>query len=296
MIWKPDLTLDNNIDEEFNQFLPNTPVTICSDGSATYAAYSIFRSSCHIKIKLFPYDYQTCKLRFSSWVHNMFELDVYPNLRSLDQEEQFDDNGVWELISVDVSREVEEYKSGFNPFVYAVFSFHLMRHHEFQLLFILIPYFFCSVLISLMFFIPVESGEKLSYGITAVLGMIVFQEIIAFSLPPVGNEPSIVGKYFTSVICIGIISVFVEILVNNIYMQGNIYKACVYVFKYRKANTNEPGGKHEAVENLPEQDTAEAAIKHTTALQDYCAVFDFYFGIGGLILNFIFMTWFIIAI
>ncbi|XP_033112743.1 neuronal acetylcholine receptor subunit alpha-10-like [Anneissia japonica] len=226
----------------------------------------------------------------------MLELDIYPRLRSLDQEERFDGNGVWELIDVEGSREVEEYKSDSSPYVYAVFSINHMRHHEFQLLFILIPYFFCSFLICLMFFVPFESGEKLSYGITAVLGMIVFQEIIAFSLPPVGNESSIVGKYFTSVICIGIISVFVEIMVNNIYEQGNVYKACVYVLNYRKGEKNKEDSNHETGHAHQQRDDTNAATKHKKALQHYCAIFYFVFGILCLILIFIFMIWFYVVI
>ncbi|XP_033112605.1 neuronal acetylcholine receptor subunit alpha-7-like isoform X2 [Anneissia japonica] len=297
-IWIPDITLDNNLDEEYNQFLPNTPVQVCSDGSVIYATYAIFRSSCHINIKLFPYDNQTCKLRFSSWIHNIDELDMYPQARSEEQEVQFQPNGIWELINVNANREVDKYKPDSNPFVYAVFAIELKRHFEFQLLFILIPYFFCSFLICLMFFVPFESGEKLSYGITAVLGMIVFQQIIAFSLPPVGNESSIAGKYFTSVICIGIISVFVEIMVNNVYTQGNVYKACVYVFKYRKGEKKDRSGEenksdsnHETVHANQQRDDT----KHIKALQHYCAIFDFFFGILCLILIFIFMIWFLIV-
>ncbi|XP_033112659.1 neuronal acetylcholine receptor subunit alpha-7-like [Anneissia japonica] len=301
-IWKPDLTLDNNIDEEYNQFLPNTPVEVCSDGNAKYAAYSIFRSSCHINIELYPYDNQTCRLRFSSWVHNMLELDVHPKLRSLDQAEQFDDNGIWELIGVDGNREVEKYKTGANSFVYAVFTFYLMRRHEFQLLFVLIPYFFCSFLICLMFFIPMESGEKLSYGITAVLGMIVFQEIIAFSLPPVGNESTIVGKYFTTVICLGIISVFIEILVNNVYMQGNVYKASMYLLKWCRSksafNSKAENDNHCTAQTEESQNSmaTTADEKHTLNLQHYCAIFDFYFGILYFALLLILMFWFFIVI
>ncbi|XP_033112722.1 neuronal acetylcholine receptor subunit alpha-10-like isoform X2 [Anneissia japonica] len=301
-IWKPDLTLYNNIDEEYNQFPPNAPVVVCSNGSAVYSTYAIFRSSCHIHIQLFPYDNQTCTLRFASWIYDVYELDVRPELRTADQNDQFDDHGVWYLLGVDGKREVVQYKTTFNPYVHTVFYIHLSRRHEFQLLFILIPYFFCSFLICLMFFVPFESGEKISYGITAVLGMIVFQEIIAFSLPPVGNESSFVGKYFTSVFCIGIISVFVEITVYNIYMQGNVYTACMFVLNWYRTQTrvasNGPINIYEMGETEEPQieqgntTTASSATEHIIKLRRNCAIFDFCFGVLCLTLLLILMMWF----
>ncbi|XP_033112742.1 neuronal acetylcholine receptor subunit alpha-9-like [Anneissia japonica] len=211
-IWKPDITLYNNRDENYKHFLPEATVHVCFDGSATYSAYSIFRSSCNMNIKYYPSDDQTCNLRLSSWNHNEFELDINPQLRVLDQNELFNDNGVWKLEGVDAWREIEGYKSFSNPYVYAVFSIHLKRRHEFHCRFILIPYYFCSFLISFMFFIPFESGEKLSFGITSVLAMTVFQQFVAFSLPPVGNQSPVVGRYFNAVIGIGVVALFVEIV------------------------------------------------------------------------------------
>ncbi|XP_033112629.1 neuronal acetylcholine receptor subunit alpha-9-like, partial [Anneissia japonica] len=221
-------------DEDYSHFLPDAPVHVCSDGSSTYAAYSIFKSSCNIHIELYPYDNQTCNLRFGSWNHDIFELDVNPQLRVLDQKEFFNYNGVWNLEDVDAWREIEEYNTESNPYVYAVFSVHLKRRHEFQWRFIFIPYYFCSYLTCLVFFIPVESGEKLTYGITSVLAMIIFQQIIALSLPPVGNESSVFGKYFNAVIGVGSISMFLEILICNIYRRGSVYKVCLKLTNYMR--------------------------------------------------------------
>ncbi|XP_033112678.1 neuronal acetylcholine receptor subunit alpha-6-like isoform X2 [Anneissia japonica] len=191
-----------------------------------YSTYSVFQSSCHVNIKLYPYDNQTCMLRFGSWNYDVYELDVYPQLRELDQKDHFYDNGVWTLQGVDAWREVEEYKTDSNPFAYAVFSIQLKRRHEFYYTFILVPYHFCAFLITLMFFIPFENGEKLSYGVTVLLGSIVFQQIIALSLPPVGKESSVIGMYCNAVIGIGVISVAFEILLRLPTHKGFTTVAC----------------------------------------------------------------------
>ncbi|XP_033112698.1 neuronal acetylcholine receptor subunit alpha-9-II-like isoform X2 [Anneissia japonica] len=285
-IWKPDITLYNNRDEEFRYFLPDAPVHVCSDGSATYSAYSIFQSSCNIHIKLYPYDNQTCNLIFGSWNHDVFELDINPQRRELDQKNLFNDNGVWELENITASREIEKYNTESNPYVYAIFSVHLKRRHEFQWRFILIPYYMCSFLICFVFFIPVESGEKLSFGITSVLALVIFQQIIAFSLPPVGNEASVFGTYFNAVIGVGMVSMFLEIMICNIYKQGSVYKVCLKPTKYilnkisalwkcirqTKANeTRSPEGgtgveKEEDSEQIQDQDQQEKQTPATAAM------------------------------
>ncbi|XP_033112628.1 neuronal acetylcholine receptor subunit alpha-9-like [Anneissia japonica] len=287
----------DSVDEQYNQFLPNAPMEVCSDGAANFSTYSIFRSSCHISIVLFPFDNQTCTLRFCSWIYDAFHLDINPHILSRDQDKLFEDHGVWSLLRIETWREVMEYDSNIHPFVYAVISISLTRRYRFYLLFILIPYFLCSFNIFLMFFIPVESGEKLSYGITAVLGLIVFQQILAFSLPPVGNESSIVGKSVTAVIGMGIISVFVEILVYNIYLEGNVYKACVYILKWYRTKTEDtPTETRKNYKSGKTQETKEEhehylefADRNSCKLKTYCAVFEFCFGILGLVSLFILM-------
>ncbi|XP_033112744.1 neuronal acetylcholine receptor subunit alpha-10-like isoform X2 [Anneissia japonica] len=294
-IWIPDLTLENNVDEEYNQFQPNTPVEVCSDGRVNYSTYTIFRSSCHISIALFPFDNQTCTLRFSSWIYDIFHLDINPHILTSDQGYLFEDYGVWRLLSIEKRRKVNEYKENIHPFVYAVFTIYIRRRYRFYFLFILIPYSFCSVLICLMFFIPFESGEKLSYGITAVLGLIVFQEIIAMSLPPVGNESSVIGKFFTSVIGIGIMSLIVEIIVYNIYMQGNAYKACVYIMNCcrtkKEVPLKETRSKRHSEHTQEHQEYTEVAAK-----TNYCEIFEFCSGILCLVSLIILMLWLLVVI
>ncbi len=59
------------------------------------------------------------------------------------------------------------------------------------------PYFIHNSLISattlLSFFLPAESGEKISLGITVLLSLTVFLLLVAELLPPSGAVP-IVGK------------------------------------------------------------------------------------------------------
>ena len=52
--------------------------TVQSDGTVTWFAPAIFTSSCRIQVRYFPFDTQTCTLRYSSWAYNGLEVDMLP--------------------------------------------------------------------------------------------------------------------------------------------------------------------------------------------------------------------------
>ena len=53
---------------------------------------------------------------------------------------------------------------------------------------------FISVLSLLVFYLPAECGEKLTLSITNLLALVVFQQLIAESMPPSGEDPPLIGK------------------------------------------------------------------------------------------------------
>jgi len=47
-----------------------------SDGTVLWIPPALFRSSCSIDITQFPFDVQTCLLKFGSWTYDGFKLDI----------------------------------------------------------------------------------------------------------------------------------------------------------------------------------------------------------------------------
>jgi len=47
-----------------------------SDGTVLWIPPALFRSSCSIDITQFPFDVQTCQLKFGSWTYDGFNLDI----------------------------------------------------------------------------------------------------------------------------------------------------------------------------------------------------------------------------
>ena len=47
-----------------------------SDGTVLWIPPALFRSSCSIDITQFPFDVQTCRLKFGSWTYDGLKLDI----------------------------------------------------------------------------------------------------------------------------------------------------------------------------------------------------------------------------
>lgn len=53
-------------------------VTVSSDGSTKWFTVAVLTSICPMDVKLFPFDEQTCTLKFGSWTQNQLKLDIVP--------------------------------------------------------------------------------------------------------------------------------------------------------------------------------------------------------------------------
>ena len=141
----------------------------------------------------FPFDQQSCTLRFGSWNYDSSHLDLdilTEKDQAFDIHSQYHENGEWHLASAEAYREVNEYSSPATngtktiswPELY--FSLKLERKYNFYLCTLLIPYFIISALSSLVFLLQPESGEKMGLAITTLLSLVVFNEYVMNIVPP----------------------------------------------------------------------------------------------------------------
>jgi len=49
---------------------------ITHDGGVVWMPPAIFRSTCPIDIRYFPFDVQICKMKFGSWTYDGYKLDI----------------------------------------------------------------------------------------------------------------------------------------------------------------------------------------------------------------------------
>ncbi|KAG7308228.1 D-arabinose 1-dehydrogenase (NAD(P)(+)), partial [Plutella xylostella] len=74
-IWRPDIVLYNNADGNFEVTLA-TKATIYHQGLVEWKPPAIYKSSCEIDVEYFPFDEQTCVLKFGSWTYDGFKVNA----------------------------------------------------------------------------------------------------------------------------------------------------------------------------------------------------------------------------
>ena len=87
--------------------------------------------------------------------------------------------------------------STFREVLYTVL---LKRRPLFHIFSFILPCGLLSMLNLLAFLLPTESGEKVSLGITNLLALVLFQQLIADSLPPSSSDMPIISKSLSYII------------------------------------------------------------------------------------------------
>lgn len=84
-----------------------------------------------------------------------------------------------------------------DPYPDITFTLHLKRRASFYIFNLLIPCMMISFLAPLGFYLPADSGEKVSLGVTVLLALTVFQLLVAESMPPSESVP-LIGEWRSS--------------------------------------------------------------------------------------------------
>lgn len=104
-VWTPDIVLFNNADGNYEaSYKPN--VLAYADvqegpGSANilWIPPAIYKSSCTIDVKYFPFDEQQCEMRFGSWTFDAQQVRLKHEKPMVNLEDYLP-SGTWDIIEV----------------------------------------------------------------------------------------------------------------------------------------------------------------------------------------------------
>ncbi|XP_030649670.1 neuronal acetylcholine receptor subunit alpha-10 [Chanos chanos] len=216
-VWRPDIVLYNNADDQFSSSM-ETNVVIRHDGQITWDQPAIAKSSCKVDVSFFPFDAQECPLTFGSWTHNGNQMDLLNALDSADLAD-FVENVEWDLLGMPAKKNVILYGCCSDPYPDITYTLKLKRRASFYIFNLLIPCMMISFLAPLSFYLPADSGEKVSLGVTVLLALTVFQLLVAESMPPSENVP-LIGKYYIATMTMITASTALTIFIMNIHHCG----------------------------------------------------------------------------
>ncbi|XP_072398581.1 acetylcholine receptor subunit alpha-like [Diabrotica undecimpunctata] len=226
-IWRPDIVLYNNADGNFEVTLA-TKATIYHQGLVEWKPPAIYKSSCEIDVEYFPFDEQTCVLKFGSWTYDGFMVD----LRHMDEKvgsntvdvgvdlSEFYMSVEWDILEVPAVRNEKFYTCCDEPYLDITFNITMRRKTLFYTVNIIIPCMGISFLTVLTFYLPSDSGEKVTLSISILISLHVFFLLVVEIIPPTSLVVPLLGKYLIFAMILVSISICVTVVVLNVHFRS----------------------------------------------------------------------------
>ncbi|XP_057331701.1 acetylcholine receptor subunit alpha-like 1 [Microplitis mediator] len=228
-IWLPDIVLYNNADGNYEVTIM-TKAILHYTGKVKWKPPAIYKSFCEINVEYFPFDEQTCFMKFGSWTYDGYTVD----LRHLSQTEDSNEIDVgidladyyisveWDILKVLAKRNEKFYSCCEEPYPDIIFYITLRRKTLFYTVNLIIPCVGISFLSVLVFYLPSDSGEKVSLSISILLSLTVFFLLLAEIIPPTSITVPLLGKYLLFTMVLVTLSVVVTIAVLNVNFRSPV--------------------------------------------------------------------------
>ncbi|XP_074647547.1 neuronal acetylcholine receptor subunit alpha-9-like [Tubulanus polymorphus] len=217
-LWLPDLYNTNSVTGKMDQSKGSPHrLQVSNDGTVRWWPVDLFEVSCQLDMKFFPFDVQTCEFEFESWSYS------YDQLRFISPSDKVSllnlkPSGEWRVTGTKAKAAIKYYSASFK-WSEMVFTLKIARKSAYYVTNIILPLVAMSFLVLMVFYLPAESGEKISLGITVLLAFSVFQLLMADLMPKTSNVTPILVIYVTLLMAMAIISTIVSVLVLNVHHQ-----------------------------------------------------------------------------
>ncbi|KAG7523959.1 acetylcholine receptor subunit delta [Solea senegalensis] len=232
MVWLPEIVLENNNDAQF-QVAYYSNVLVGNTGLCYWLPPAIFRSSCSINVNYFPFDWQNCTLKFTSLTYNAKEIRML--LKEEEEEDKtskwtvewiiidpasFTENGEWEIIHRPAKRNTYKHiPMESNKHQDITFYLVIKRKPLFYIVNIIIPCVLISFLASLVYYLPADSGEKMTLSISVLLAQSVFLLLISQRLPETSLSVPLIVKYLMFIMVLVTVVVLNCVVVLNLHFR-----------------------------------------------------------------------------
>ncbi|KAJ8319189.1 hypothetical protein KUTeg_004280 [Tegillarca granosa] len=219
-IWQPDIKLYNYADERLEE-KRQAFVVVSYDGTIEWLPQAIFKSSCAIDIRHFPFDVQKCKMKFGSWTYDGSKIDlnfIYGN-ENFDLSEYVKSNE-WDIVRSKAVRNIIIYTCCPEPYVDLTFELEIRRKPAFYNYILILPCILLSSLTLVLFWLPPESPAKMQLGMNIFVAFFVLLLLLAESTPPAASSIPLIGAYYCLNMILITLSTFLSVVVVNLYFRG----------------------------------------------------------------------------
>ena len=175
-------------------FFKRFRVSVTNDGVVNWVPGGKFITSCQLDITYYPFDDQECHIDLVDWAYHGLQVKLVNGSSSIGLD-AFTESGEWEITRTVAQSSDQYYESDPGvPFPRVRFTIYLRRKPMFYTINIITPCITMSLLALLVFYLPPDSGEKVSLGITVLLSFSVFLLLVAENVPKTSEFVPLLGK------------------------------------------------------------------------------------------------------
>jgi hypothetical protein len=132
---------------------------------------------------------------FASWTYDGFTVNLTKVGEDGDSS-NYIKNSEWMLIKIHSQRNVVYYSCCEEPYPDVTYTIQIRRKPLFYVFNMILPCLLITLVALLGFYIPSDSGEKVTMGITTLLSMTVFLMLVTESMPATSDVLPLIGKYY----------------------------------------------------------------------------------------------------
>ncbi|KAL4233409.1 hypothetical protein ACF0H5_008090 [Mactra antiquata] len=192
--WTPSIVLANTNDKIEIIGSSSTKMRFIHNGAAYYYPGIVLTVTCRLDIRFYPWDRHACSIQFSPWGYLPEEYHLQ-NLSDKVDVPFYYPNGAWNLVGSYIEIITVPQVTTF----YQITIF-IERQATYVIVNVILPVIVLSLLNLMIYFIPTESGERISFSITLLLAVAVFLTIVADNLPKSSTPMALFSYYLLTVL------------------------------------------------------------------------------------------------
>ncbi|KAI8513496.1 hypothetical protein Bbelb_101350 [Branchiostoma belcheri] len=204
LVWQPTLTLERNADTRYSGDFPNTEVRIDNEGKVTWPIAALATTTCTLDPFLFPQDNMTCAICWTvgedytigcanQTTHHDTKVKNKNFLTCLNPEADIV-TGEWTGKTTASSSNNE-----------ACLTITLKRDPTYHYSTTISPCLILIVLMIITFIMPIDKGDRIGFGVTVLLSMVVSLVVVTGFLPVSSTLPFIA---MLIIVCMGLMALF----------------------------------------------------------------------------------------
>ncbi|KIH59195.1 Neurotransmitter-gated ion-channel transmembrane region [Ancylostoma duodenale] len=186
---------------------------------------TIYKFSCLLDLRFFPFDVQVCTMTFSSWTYDQKGIDYFPYSEKIGTSNYLENEG-WYILKTKVTRNEVKYSCCPNKYTLLQLTLYLRRKPLFYLVNLIIPTSIITLIAIVGFFTTSSASgmreEKVSLGITTLLSMSILMLMVSDQMPTTSTFIPLIGWFILAMIIVISLGTIVSSIIIAIQKRGSL--------------------------------------------------------------------------